>query len=71
MSAPAPALVPERNGIVIAPWLVTLIVSIALNIGGFAYTWGTVVTRLDALAARLDRLEKQADAAERYRVQIP
>lgn len=52
----------NEKGFIVSPWVVTLVVSIVLNVMGFAYTWGTVVTRLDALAARIERMERVDDA---------
>ena len=60
----------KPQGFVVSPWIVTLLVSIALNVGGFAYTWGTVVTRLDALSLQVQRLERLSDA-ERERTRGP
>ena len=52
----------RKQGIFVSPWIVTLILSFVLNAIGFAYTWGTVVTRLDALITRVERLERAYDA---------
>jgi hypothetical protein len=57
----------KSQGIVLQPWIITLLISFVVNFVGFAYTWGTVVTRIDALDARVQRIERQLDAAEKFR----
>lgn len=57
----------KGTGLTLQPWVITLLISIALNIGGFAYTWGTVISRLEAIQSRVDRIEKQIDTQERLR----
>lgn len=51
-----------KNGFVVSPWLVTLIISFVINLVGFAFAWGTVITRLDALILRVERLERIDDS---------
>ena len=51
-----------EKGFVVSPWIGTLLLSIAINVVGFAYTWGTVITRLEALDLRLQRMERLDDA---------
>lgn len=50
-----------KNGFVVSPWLVTLLISFVINLVGFAFAWGTVITRLDALILRVERLERIDD----------
>lgn len=55
----------RREGLVIAPWLVTLIISVVIQLLGAAYITGTVVTRIEAMTSRIERLEKQIDDQRR------
>ena len=59
--------VKQREGITLNPWIVTLLLGFIMNLVGFAFTWGTVVTRIEALDARIQRIERQLDAQERTR----
>lgn len=52
----------DEKGFMVSPWIVTLAISLAVNFVGFAYTWGTVVTRLDSLITRVERLERLSDS---------
>jgi hypothetical protein len=45
----------------IAPWILTLVLSLAVQVAGAAFITGAVISRLDAMAGRIDRLERQID----------
>lgn len=57
----------QRGGITLQPWIVTLMLGFIVNLVGFAFTWGTVITRIDALDARIQRIERQLDSMEKFR----
>lgn len=54
----------RREGIVVAPWLVTLVISLGIQLLGAAYITGTVISRIEAMASNIVRLEKQIDVRD-------
>lgn len=56
--------IPERRreGIILQPWMVALLISTFMSIIGFAVIWGSILTRVDALTTRVERIERQIDA---------
>lgn len=57
----------QREGITLNPWLVSLIISVGVQLMGIAFFAGTIITRIEALDARIQRIERQLDAQERTR----
>ena len=45
----------------VAPWVLTLVLSLAVQVAGAAFITGAVISRLDAMSSRIDRLERQID----------
>ena len=46
----------------IQPWVITLIISLVINLCGAIYITAAVVTRLDDLSSRVSRIERNMDA---------
>ena len=52
----------RRQGIVLQPWMISLLMALLMNLMLLAVMWGTIVTRIDSLGARMDRLERVTDS---------
>ena len=52
----------QQEGLRFQPWAITLAISLLINIMGAVYITATVVTQIEALSARIDRLERQIDS---------
>ena len=50
------------KGLPIPPWIITLIISIIVQVIGAAYVTGAVMARLDDLVGRTDRMEHRIDS---------
>lgn len=62
----------NSGGITLQPWMITLIISLFSGFITVAVIWGTMSARLDAIDARINRLERITDAdRERERTRSP
>lgn len=57
----------HRDGIFVQPWLVALIISVSVQLMGIAFFAGTIMTRIEAIDARVQRIERQLDSPEKTR----
>lgn len=62
----------ENRGITLQPWMISLLAALFISLLGWATMWGTVMTRLDAQEAMIERLMRITDAdRERERLRSP